>query len=196
VSDFLRDDSDTGGSIGSLELIRSPSLSQFSTLSPSLTALSITTFTDSITTQTGVSSFYVYPRGLRDLLDYTKQKYKNPTIYIMENVKHGTNDPQREIFYHRHLLAITEAIEDDGVNVKGFFPWSLLDNYEWGSGYTQKFETSGGPGKCNGAGENRESPDLCTDETKDPRVEAPELESIAASPMPFLDAKGAMSPPS
>lgn len=28
---------------------------------------------------------------------------------------------------------------DDGVHVKGFFPWSLLDNYEWGSGYTQKF---------------------------------------------------------
>ncbi|CAA3030377.1 Hypothetical predicted protein, partial [Olea europaea subsp. europaea] len=55
---------------------------------------------------------------------------------------------------------------------------------------------SGGPDKCNCAGEKHESPDLCTNETKDPRAEAPELESIAASPMPFPDAKGAMSPSS
>ncbi|KAL2491506.1 Beta-glucosidase 17 [Abeliophyllum distichum] len=96
---------------------------------------------------TGVSIFYVYPSGLRDLLVYTKQKYKNPTIYIMENgigdsnittVKEGINDPQRGNFYRRHLLAILQAIRD-GVNVKGIFPWSFLDNYEWGSGYTQKF---------------------------------------------------------
>lgn len=96
---------------------------------------------------TGVSIFYVYPRGLRDLLVYTKHNYKNPTIYIMENgigdsnittVKQGTNDPQRVNFYRSHLLAILEAIRD-GVSVKGFFPWSFLDTYEWGSGYTQKF---------------------------------------------------------
>ncbi|KAL2514174.1 Beta-glucosidase 14 [Forsythia ovata] len=53
-------------------------------------------------------------------------------------VKQGTNDPQRVNFYRRHLLAILQAIRD-GVNVKGIFPWSFLDNFEWGSGYTQKF---------------------------------------------------------
>ena len=35
--------------------------------------------------QTGVSTFYVYPKGLRDLLVYMKEKYNNPTIYITEN---------------------------------------------------------------------------------------------------------------
>ncbi|KAL2514209.1 Beta-glucosidase 17 [Forsythia ovata] len=93
------------------------------------------------------SMFYVYPRGLKNLLVYTKQKYKNPTIYITEcgmgdanvsTVRQGTNDPQRVNFYRRHLLAILQAIRD-GVNVKGIFPWSFLDNFEWGSGYTQKF---------------------------------------------------------
>ncbi|CAA2960060.1 Hypothetical predicted protein [Olea europaea subsp. europaea] len=64
-----------------------------------------------------------------------------------------------------------------------------------GSASSPRAERSGGPGKCNGTDKNHESPDLCTDETKDPRAEAPELESIAASSMPFLDAKGAMSLP-
>lgn len=35
--------------------------------------------------QTGVSTFFMYPKGLKDLLVYTKEKYKNPTIYITEN---------------------------------------------------------------------------------------------------------------
>ncbi|KAL2491490.1 Beta-glucosidase 17 [Abeliophyllum distichum] len=96
---------------------------------------------------TGVSIFYVYPRGLKNLLVYTKQKYKNPTIYIMENgigdanittIKQGTNDPQRVDFYRRHFLAVKQAITE-GVDVKGFLIWSFLDNFEWGSGYLQKF---------------------------------------------------------
>ncbi|CAA2978075.1 Furcatin hydrolase [Olea europaea subsp. europaea] len=71
---------------------------------------------------TDVSIFYVYPRGLRDVLVYTKQKYKNPTIYITE-------------------CGMGDAIDSvkNKVDVKGFFPWSFLDNFEWGSGYTQKF---------------------------------------------------------
>ncbi|KAL2514196.1 Beta-glucosidase 17 [Forsythia ovata] len=69
--------------------------------------------------QTGYSMFYVYPRGLKDLLIYTKQKYKNPTIYITEcgisyanitTIKQGTNDPQRVDFYRGHLLAVKQAI--------------------------------------------------------------------------------------
>ncbi|XP_073141528.1 beta-glucosidase 13-like [Henckelia pumila] len=96
---------------------------------------------------TGVSIFFTYPKGLYDLLVYTKEKYNNPTIYITENgygspnngtVKDGTNDLGRVNFYLRHLQAVRKAI-NQGVKVKGFFGWTFLDTFEWGSGYTLRF---------------------------------------------------------
>ncbi|KDP25142.1 hypothetical protein JCGZ_22677 [Jatropha curcas] len=92
---------------------------------------------------------YVYPRGIRDLLLYTKEKYRNPLIYITENgideFNNGTLtleeqlvDHMRIDYYYRHLSFLRKAIED-GVNVKGYFAWSLLDNFEWSSGYTVRF---------------------------------------------------------
>ncbi|XP_060668455.1 beta-glucosidase 12-like [Ziziphus jujuba] len=92
---------------------------------------------------------YIYPRGFYDLLMYTKTKYNNPLIYITENGMDEHNDPtlsleqalidnQRIDFYHRHLYHLHKAIKD-GVNVKGYFAWSLLDNFEWGMGYTVRF---------------------------------------------------------
>ncbi|KAF3449149.1 hypothetical protein FNV43_RR09877 [Rhamnella rubrinervis] len=92
---------------------------------------------------------YVYPRGILDLLLYTKRKYHNPLIYITENGIDEYNDPilsleqalidnQRIDFYHSHLYYLQEAIKD-GVNVKGYFAWSLLDNFEWSSGFTVRF---------------------------------------------------------
>ncbi|XP_027106821.1 beta-glucosidase 12 isoform X1 [Coffea arabica] len=96
---------------------------------------------------TGDSFFCAYPKGLRDLLEYTKKKYNNPTIYITENGIGDANnstriksikDFQRVDFYHRHLLAVQEAMKL-GVNVKGFFAWSFLDDFEWSFGYTLRF---------------------------------------------------------
>ncbi|EYU40002.1 hypothetical protein MIMGU_mgv1a023593mg, partial [Erythranthe guttata] len=96
---------------------------------------------------TGVSVFFSYPKGLHDLLVYTKEKYNNPRIYVTENglgdqnndtMKNLTRDPQRIDFYSRHLRAIRQAIAE-GVNVKGFIAWSFLDNFEWGSGFTVRF---------------------------------------------------------
>nr|ARU79077.1 beta-glucosidase 9 GH1 family [Camellia sinensis] len=96
---------------------------------------------------TDVSAFCVYPRGLEKLLLYTKEKYNNPVIYITETgmgdannrtTKEGVNDPQRIAFYRGHLLATQEAIRN-GANVKGFFAWSFLDNFEWSNGYTVRF---------------------------------------------------------
>ncbi|KAL5567211.1 hypothetical protein UlMin_030375 [Ulmus minor] len=92
---------------------------------------------------------YVYPRGLQDLLLYVKAKYNNPLIYITENGFDDVNDPnlsleealvdyQRIDYHYRHLYYLNQAIRD-GVNVKGYFAWSLLDNFEWILGYTVRF---------------------------------------------------------
>ncbi|GJN27288.1 hypothetical protein PR202_gb15300 [Eleusine coracana subsp. coracana] len=92
---------------------------------------------------------YIYPRGFRELLIYVKENYGNPTIYITENgVDEANNkslslhdalkDDVRVDYYKRHLIALQSAIRD-GANVKGYFAWSLLDNFEWGNGYTVRF---------------------------------------------------------
>ncbi|KAL0346367.1 UNVERIFIED_CONTAM: Beta-glucosidase 12 [Sesamum calycinum] len=96
---------------------------------------------------TEVDLFFIYPKGLYKLLAYTKEKYKNPTIYITETgmgysnngtMKHAIEDFQRIKFYDGHLRAVQQAIRQ-GVSVKGLFAWSFLDTFEWGSGYTQRF---------------------------------------------------------
>ncbi|XP_025613797.1 beta-glucosidase 12 [Arachis hypogaea] len=92
---------------------------------------------------------YVYPKGIQQLLLYTKEKYNNPLIYITENGIDEFNDPTLSLeealidtfridYYYRHLFYLQSAIRD-GVNVKGYFAWSLLDNFEWASGYTVRF---------------------------------------------------------
>ncbi|KAM1531223.1 hypothetical protein ACFX1T_020249 [Malus domestica] len=92
---------------------------------------------------------YIYPQGLQELLTYTKIKYKNPIIYITENGVDEANDPKLSLeeslidkerikYYDAHLYYVQEAIKN-GANVKGFFAWSLLDNFEWVNGYTVRF---------------------------------------------------------
>ncbi|RHN76176.1 putative beta-glucosidase [Medicago truncatula] len=92
---------------------------------------------------------YVYPKGIQELLLYVKKVYNNPLIYITENGIDEFNDPTLSLeealmdtyridYYHRHLFYIRSAIKN-GVNVKGYFAWSLLDNFEWTSGYTTRF---------------------------------------------------------
>ncbi|XP_047319443.1 beta-glucosidase 12-like [Impatiens glandulifera] len=96
---------------------------------------------------TGMPGVYSYPKGLTELLVYTKEKYNDPIIYITENgvgdqnnltIEEGIKDHQRVSFYYHHLLAVENAIKV-GVNIKGYFCWSLMDNFEWSSGYTVRF---------------------------------------------------------
>ncbi|GLT60697.1 hypothetical protein SLA2020_334530 [Shorea laevis] len=88
---------------------------------------------------------YVYPQGIYQVLLYTKYKFNDPAIYITENgvdeFNDGTlslEDDMRIDYYNRHLSFVESAIKN-GVNVKGYFAWSLLDNFEWEDGYTVRF---------------------------------------------------------
>ncbi|XP_020595388.1 furostanol glycoside 26-O-beta-glucosidase-like, partial [Phalaenopsis equestris] len=89
----------------------------------------------------------VYPRGLRELLLYIKERYSNPEIYITENgvmekdedlpVSEAVIDPHRTEYLTLHLHELAEALRLEA-NVNGYFTWSLLDNFEWNSGYTSR----------------------------------------------------------
>ncbi|XP_058073489.1 beta-glucosidase 12-like [Magnolia sinica] len=100
--------------------------------------------------KTGASWLYVYPQGIRDLLVYVKEKYKHPVIYITENgvgelnnntlpLKEALQDNMRVDYHNKHLFFLAKAIKMDGVDVRGYFAWSLLDNFEWADGYTVRF---------------------------------------------------------
>ncbi|NRR33709.1 beta-glucosidase [Oxalobacteraceae bacterium] len=89
----------------------------------------------------------VYPDGLRDLLVGFHRTYPNlPPIYITENgtasddkvVDGQVDDRARISFLNRHLAAVDAAVKQ-GVDVRGYFIWSLMDNFEWAFGYERRF---------------------------------------------------------
>ncbi|MBC7956125.1 MAG: beta-glucosidase [Cytophagales bacterium] len=87
-----------------------------------------------------------YPQGLTELLLQVNRDYTLPPVYITENgtasadvlVNGRVNDVPRIEYLRTHLDAIHAAMQE-GVDVRGFFYWSLLDNYEWNSGYDKRF---------------------------------------------------------
>ena len=89
----------------------------------------------------------VFPQGLTDLLVRLKDDYPVPPILITENGaaypdERGTgstvHDPARVAYYASHLAAVAEAARQ-GVDVRGYFAWSMLDNFEWAWGYERRF---------------------------------------------------------
>ncbi len=89
----------------------------------------------------------IYPDGLREILARMARDYVGDLpIYVTENgmawddrVADGAvSDPERLAFIRAHMDATRDAIAA-GANVKGFFYWSLLDNYEWTFGYEKRF---------------------------------------------------------
>ncbi|PWJ89661.1 broad-specificity cellobiase [Oceanotoga teriensis] len=88
----------------------------------------------------------VYPDGLRVLLNYIKENYGNIPLYITENgaayedkLENGKiHDIDRINYLKRHFISAKKAI-DEGVNLKGYYVWSFMDNYEWAEGYVKRF---------------------------------------------------------
>ncbi len=89
----------------------------------------------------------IYPDGLQSFLTRMERDYVgNLPLYVTENgmanadqlTDGAVTDQIREDYLFAHLAATKRAIEA-GANVKGFFYWSLLDNYEWAEGYEKRF---------------------------------------------------------
>jgi beta-glucosidase len=88
----------------------------------------------------------VYPEGLEQLLKELQASWPMPTWFITENgaatddviVSGKCEDAQRQRYFQTHLGAVDRAISS-GVPVKGYYAWSLMDNFEWAFGYSQRF---------------------------------------------------------
>jgi beta-glucosidase len=90
----------------------------------------------------------VVPDGLREQLVLLRERYGDalPPVHVTENgcayddeVTDGrVDDPDRIAYLDAHLRAVAAAVEE-GVDVRGYYTWSLLDNFEWAEGYTKRF---------------------------------------------------------
>ncbi len=96
-------------------------------------------------TETG---WEVFPQGLTDTLTWFKRTYGDIPVYITENGAafpdpphvegDAVHDPLRVDYLRNHLRAVLDAI-DQGVDVRGYMLWSLMDNLEWSLGYSKRF---------------------------------------------------------
>ncbi|MBP6786384.1 MAG: beta-glucosidase [Candidatus Promineofilum sp.] len=89
----------------------------------------------------------VYPAGLFETLLRLKKEYGNPTIYVTENgaafldtvePDGRIRDEARRVYLEQHL-AVVGAAARAGVDVRGYFVWSIIDNFEWAHGYDKRF---------------------------------------------------------
>ena len=79
----------------------------------------------------------IYPTGLGSVVREWARRSGLP-VYVTENGIADRRDDRRGPFLERHLGQLEKAI-DDGVDVRGYFHWSLLDNFEWAEGYEPRF---------------------------------------------------------
>jgi beta-glucosidase len=94
------------------------------------------------------TSWEVFAQGLTDTLVQVKERYGNLPLYVTENgaaffdppTAEGdrVEDPLRLDYLRKHIRALHAAIQS-GVDLRGYFVWSLLDNLEWSLGYSKRF---------------------------------------------------------
>jgi beta-glucosidase len=95
---------------------------------------------------TTTQGWEIHPEGLTDLLGWLHKEYPEVPLYVTENgaafddalVNGEVRDPERLDYLARHVGAVHDAIAA-GADVRGYFAWSLLDNFEWAWGYGQRF---------------------------------------------------------
>ncbi len=90
----------------------------------------------------------VYPAALTRVLLWVKERYGDIPLHITENgaafydppapIDGRVDDPLRIAYLREHLRAAREAIRQ-GVSLRGYYAWSLLDNFEWSAGYSKRF---------------------------------------------------------
>jgi beta-glucosidase len=96
-------------------------------------------------TETG---WEIYPAGLTQTLCWVRDRYGDVPIFVTENgaaiadpppAANGiVHDPLRVLYLAEHVRAMRDAM-DRGVDVRGYYVWSLMDNLEWANGFTKRF---------------------------------------------------------
>ena len=93
------------------------------------------------------SGWEIDPAAFLEQLLELKDRYGNPAVYVMENGAAFPDEPdaqghvadvERVAFFRDYLAALAEAIAR-GCAVRGYLVWTLLDNFEWTEGFTQRF---------------------------------------------------------
>ncbi len=88
----------------------------------------------------------IIPWGCQKLLEWISDRYDNPALFITENgcalddelINGSVDDTVRKEYIEGYLKACHQAIQN-GVNLKGYFVWSFMDNFEWALGYSKRF---------------------------------------------------------
>merc|ERR1719187_571397 len=91
----------------------------------------------------GSSWLRVTPWGLRSAIAWIRDEYPPVEVYITENGfsdRLGNIDDLHRVYYYKHYInQLLKAVVLDGTPVKGYYAWSILDNFEWDRGFTEKF---------------------------------------------------------
>lgn len=88
----------------------------------------------------------IAPSAFKEVLLQMRDEFGNPELFVTENgcaspdvlVNGQCDDPSRVDYLRQYLSVASDAIAE-GVNLKGYLVWSLLDNYEWSYGYSKRF---------------------------------------------------------
>ncbi|XP_022877573.1 beta-glucosidase 18-like isoform X4 [Olea europaea var. sylvestris] len=95
---------------------------------------------------TGMARFFVVPRGMEEIVEYAKKRYLNKPMFVTENgyssplnkVEDYHHDVKRINYLKSYLAFLARAIRN-GADVRGYFLWTLMDDFEWVNGYSVRF---------------------------------------------------------